>query len=80
MAVETVPVVRSTITNVECDVATGNPIYIGHAYLNQLDTAAVWQIRKLTYDVANNLTTIKFANGSLNADQKWSDRASLSYS
>lgn len=79
MAAETVAVVRQTITSTQCDPTSGNPLYIGVALIGSATSAAVWQIRKLSYDGSNNLVSIRFANGSPNADQKWDDRASLSY-
>ena len=43
-------------------------------------TAAVWQIRKITFDINNNPTDIKFASGSPSFGAIWNNRASLSYS
>lgn len=80
MALETTHVVRQLVTATECHAVTGNPIYIGLADIKSAKSASVWQIRKLTYDGANNLTDIQWANGVAAFDQKWDDRATLSYS
>jgi hypothetical protein len=56
-----------------------NPIYIGLAAPGTLTSAAFWQIRKLTFDVNNNVTSIKYANGSPSFDQVWDDRVTLTY-
>lgn len=80
MAVETTHVVRELVTATECHAVTGNPIYIGLALIKSAKSAAVWQIRKMTYDGNNNLTDIQWAGGSPTFDQKWDDRATLSYS
>lgn len=79
MAVETTHVVRQLVTATECHPVTGNPIYIGLAEIKSAKANAVWQIRKLTYDGANNLTDIQWANGGAAFDQKWDDRATLPY-
>lgn len=56
-----------------------NPIYIGIAAPGTLTSAAFWQIRKLTFDGNNNVTTIQYANGSPLFDQVWDDRTSITY-
>lgn len=57
-----------------------NVIYIGKAAQGSATSAAVWLIRKLTYDGSNNCTNIQFANGSSAYNAIWDNRASLSYS
>ena len=42
----------SYTTKIEYD-ANNNPIYIGDAIPSSLTTAAVWRIKKLTYDINN---------------------------
>lgn len=60
--------------------ANNNPIYIGMAAQGSAKGAALWLIRKLTFDVSNNVTNIVYANGSQSFNQIWDNRASLSYS
>jgi YD repeat-containing protein len=60
---------------------SNNPIYIAKAHRgNSNEADPVWQIRRLTYDASNNVTRIKWANGSANFDQVWNDRTTLTYS
>lgn len=66
------------ITSIDFDGAN-NPIYLGRALIGSAKSQAVWQIRKLTFDGANNVTDIRFANGSQEFNQKWDDRAALNY-
>lgn len=61
-------------------VAGTNPIYIGFAVPASLTSAAVWQIRKLTYDGSSNLTNIQYAAGTTAFTSIWDNRAVLSYS
>ena len=53
---------------------SNNPIYLGFAAPGSLTTEAKWQIRFLTFDVNNNITTVSYANGTPNFDKKWSLR------
>jgi hypothetical protein len=57
-----------------------NPIYIGLALTGSVKSDPVWLIRKLTFDVNNNVTDIQFAAGSKQFNQVWNNRAALSYS
>ena len=59
---------------------SGNLLYVGIAHPRESAADAVWQIRKLSYDVSGNLTSILYANGYKRFDQIWDDRAALSYS
>ena len=59
--------------------ASNLPIYIGLAVPTSLASAAVWQIRKLTY-TGNNVTLIEFADGNTEMDNIWDNRVSASYS
>lgn len=52
--------------------------YFGKAVIASADSAAVWQIRRLT--VSAKVTTIEWADGNDEFDKVWDDRAILSYS
>lgn len=60
--------------------ANGNDLYIGLALPGTAKTAARWQIKKLTYDAAQFITDIQFANGSADFAFVWNDRANYAYS
>ena len=60
--------------------ANNNPIYLGEAAMGTLSSEAKWRIRKLTYDVNNNVTAIKWAGGNTRYDKVWDDRTTLAYS
>lgn len=60
--------------------ASNNPIYLGFAAPGALTTDAKWQIRYLTYDVSNNITSMTYASGTPNFDKKWSTRDTYVYS
>lgn len=53
--------------------------YIGYALPGSSKASPVWLIKKLTYS-GNYVTDIQFANGVIQFDQVWNDRAGLSYS
>ena len=57
-----------------------NPIYFGKAPTGSSTSASAWQIKKLSFDIDGNLTSIQYANGSTAFNTAWDDRASLSYS
>ena len=57
-----------------------NAIYIGMAKPGSGTKAAKWQIKKMTYDANDNITSIKFAGGSIDFKSSWSLRATYSYS
>jgi len=57
---------------------TGNLIYAGYAAPGHSESDPVWQIRKYEYS-GGNVTAVKFAEGSLSFDKKWSERASYNY-
>ena len=63
---------------VEYDVSN-NPIYIGLASPGSLDSQERWQLRKLTFDVANNCTSIEFASGSPSFNKIWNSRKDGTY-
>lgn len=56
------------------------PLYIGLATPGTATSAAGWQIKKLSYDGNDITESVLFADGDTNFDNKWSERASLSYS
>jgi YD repeat-containing protein len=60
--------------------SNGKLIYQGLAKPGSSKSAAVWQIRKFTYDADQNLTDIQWADGDLEFNNIWDDRATLSYS
>lgn len=60
--------------------ADGNLIYAGKVAIGTAKTAAVWQIKKITYDANGNLTDITWADGNKNFDNVWNDRTTLTYS
>ena len=60
--------------------ANNNLEYLGKAAIGSATSAAVWQIKKFTYDVSNNLTGILWANGNESFANIWDNYATLSYS
>ena len=52
--------------------------YFGKAVIASVDSAAVWQIKRLT--VSGNVTTIEWADGNEDFDNVWDDRTILTYS
>jgi hypothetical protein len=59
--------------------AGGLPLYIGFAVPGSASSAAVWQIKKITYS-GSNITVVEFADGDTKFDNIWDNRTSLSYS
>lgn len=59
--------------------ANGNLIYQGNAMPGSSKGSAVWQIKRFTY-TSGNLSDIQYADGNMNFDNIWNDRASLLYS
>lgn len=57
-----------------------NPIYLGFAAPGTLTSAGGWQLRKLTFDTNNNVTSWTFPNGDHSPSYVWDSRASYSYS
>jgi hypothetical protein len=60
--------------------ANENPIYIGLAVPGTATSDPLWQIRHLTFDPSNNPTSIQYANGVIDFNFVWDNRATLSYS
>jgi hypothetical protein len=54
----------------------GNAIYVGYAHHNAPTDAAVWLIKKNTYDANNSVTRQQIAGGSLSYSFVWDDRSS----
>ena len=55
-------------------------IYIGRAKIGSATSAAVWQIKKVTYDSAGDVTNIQNAGGDQLFDNIWDNRTGDSYS
>jgi len=41
--------------------------------------SAVWRIKKIIYDANNNILAITWADGTMEFDKVWSDRATYTY-
>ena len=54
-------------------------VYIGRAQPGALQSDALWQIRKFTYDESNHITNIEFADGSSEFNKIWDNRSSYDY-
>jgi YD repeat-containing protein len=54
--------------------------YIGLSQPGRATSTAGWQIRELTYDADDNLTTVAFAGGSNEFAFIWDNRAGYTYS
>lgn len=67
---------RQLLTNV--DEASASITYVGKALFGTATSAASWQIIKI--EVTGNVTEVAAADGDLNFDNVWDNRASLSYS
>jgi YD repeat-containing protein len=55
-------------------------IYFADAVPGSVDSAAVWRIRKLTYDGNGNFTAMTWPSGSTDSTFIWDDRAGYTYS
>jgi len=53
--------------------------YIGKATTGTATSSAKWQIQKLSYS-GSNVTKKEWANGNVNFDKVWDNRASYTYS
>lgn len=62
------------------DYASATTIYIGFAAPGSATSDEAWQIRRQTLDSSGRTTAIDFANGTLEYNQVWDNRATLSYS
>ena len=67
-------------TKIDYDGGT-NATYIGETPSGTATSVALWRIKKLTYDVNNNVTDIQWANKEpVKFTVIWDNRASLNYS
>jgi len=60
------------------DFTNPNAMYYGYAPAGTLASAASWKIKKTT--VVGSILTDTYADGNLNYDNIWNNRASLTYS
>ncbi|HLG28719.1 MAG TPA: hypothetical protein VI387_00795 [Candidatus Brocadiales bacterium] len=60
--------------------ANNNPLYIGKAEKGSAKSAAVWQLKKFIWDANNNLTDIRWPDGSDSYEYIWDNRNSYSFS
>lgn len=72
------PVVTSNRYITKVDEATATITYIGKATPGTLGSTAFWQIQRI--DTSSLSGDFLFADGEVNFDKTWDDRASLSYS
>jgi len=59
--------------------SSGNLQYVGKAYPATLSSSAAWQLKKLSYDSSDQLTSVLLANGTYHYDKVWDDRSTYSY-
>ena len=62
----------------EIDDVSGTTFYIGEAQPGELTSAASWRIKRVVFTGDDSST--KYADGDVNFDNIWDNRASLSYS
>ncbi len=67
-----------TIYATQLDEASGTVTYVGKAVTGSSSASAVWQVSKIT--VSGTVTAVTYADGNLNFDNVWDNRASLTYS
>ena len=60
--------------------ANDNPVYIGEALPGTSKSESRWRIKKLTYDINDNVTDIETASGTYLFNNKWDNRTSYEYS
>lgn len=60
--------------------SSNNAEYVGEARVGSSQSAALWRIRKITYDASNNAIKVEWASGNSSFDKKYSDRTSYTYS
>jgi hypothetical protein len=60
------------------DQASGTITYFGQAAPGTATSAASWRIQRMS--VSGTVTTFQYANGNLNFDNVWDNRAALTYS
>jgi hypothetical protein len=69
---------KEDILSTRIDDASSTVTYIGKSYVTASESAAVWQIQRIT--VTGTVTDIKWAGGNTKFDKVWNNRASLTYS
>lgn len=60
--------------------ASNNPIYVGEVLPGIGKASRGWRIKRITYDVSNNATDVRWANGTTEFSKVWNDRVTYSYS
>lgn len=60
--------------------ANGNQIYVGWAQTGSLSSDSTWRIMQQTFNASNQVTDIKWPNGSTGFGLVWDNRASYTYS
>lgn len=60
------------------DEASASVTYVGKAEVGGSPASLVWQIQRIT--ISGDLTTIEWADGDSLFNNRWNDRASLTYS
>lgn len=62
------------------DLGSATTHYLGWAEVGSLTSNPVWKILRIQYDASGNPTTKMFADGDVEFDNIWDNRAGLSYS
>ena len=65
-------------TRYDQDAATPTFAYLGKAVAGTVTSAATWQIQKLTFGLDGDVT-VTWADGNVQFDNIWDNRASLTY-
>ena len=60
--------------------SNNNAIYVAEGKPGANDASIAWRIKKITYDVNNNATHIKWASGTPKFNKSWDDRTTYTYS
>lgn len=55
-------------------------VYVGQASPGSDEDAELWNIKKIFYDGNGNVTKTGFANGNVKYQERWSQRATYTYS
>jgi len=59
------------------DEVSSSVTYFGFAAVGASESSAVWKIKRLS--VSGSITKLEYADGNINYDNNWSNRASLTY-
>lgn len=62
---------------VRIDETDGTTVYFGYAAVGSSESSSVWKIRRIT--ISGAITSTMYANGNVNYDNSWTNRASLTY-